>query len=251
MEHNQSEELSPEYIRDFYNKLGKREQFDDYSYWKWFKTKSAKAQYDTTINTILKAIETGVSGKVLEIGIGDGAFTHLWLNDDTEVDAIDISSEMLAGAKIKFGERINYILGDITKDHLGEEKYDYIFAIRCIEYMPDKALVIKKSSKLLTKNGKLLLITKNPHFLKLFGQDVIVHSGKIDIFELADLLEANGFKVRKILPAVLGGKEFHLPVVRNMLKAYHNKSIHTSLNREEWFRKFYAESFLIYAEKEQ
>ncbi|MFZ5955058.1 MAG: class I SAM-dependent methyltransferase [Nanoarchaeota archaeon] len=238
-----------EKIGTFYDNLNKKSEFKTYSDWKWFRTKSSISQFNQTKASIIKSIQEKNFNSALEIGPGDGIWTELLSHHCKKIDAIDISKEMLKMAKKRFAgtQNIKFIEGDFLKLNLPESKYDLVYSIRCFEYIPEKDKAIKKFMRLLKKDGKLLLITKNPHFLSIKMRDKEIHSKQIDILKLKSKLEENGFQVLKIYPAVFG-KGFHFPLFRYFSQKFHSKLIDRNFSIN-LMTKYLSESFIIYAKK--
>lgn len=235
------------YVKSFYNSLDKK-NYKTYSEWKWFRSKSSISQYKQTKNAILKNLAGKNFDYALEIGPGDGIWTELFLDYCNEIDAVDISKEMLKMAQERIkNKKVKFILGDFLHSRL-KRKYSLIYSVRCIEYLPDKSQIIKKLASLAKIKAMLLIVTKNPHFIKIRKKDKKLHSGQIDIFELKNLIESNGFKVKGIYPAVFG-KGFHFPIARELMSKFHSMLLKKSISPGSLFTKYFSESFLILAEK--
>ena len=235
------------FVKHFYNSLD-RKDCKTYADWKWFKSKSSRAQYNQTKNTILRALNGNRYNSALEIGPGDGIWTQLLLNFCSKIDAIDLSEEMLRMAKERLNSKpVNLMKGDFLKTHF-KGNYDLIYSVRCIEYIEDKELLIRKCKSLLKNKGHLLFVTKNPNFFVLKKQDKTLHSKQISIIKLKKLLENQGFKVKLVLPAVFG-KGFHFPGFRQFSNLLH-KNILNKKSGYNFFVKHFSESFLIFAENE-
>src|SRR3989344_1312315 len=192
-----------EYVQSFYNNLD-RKNYLTYSDWKWFRTPSSKSQFIQTKKTIINALNGKSFDSAFEIGPGDGIWTQLFCHYAKKIDAIDISEEMLRMARARLKDK-NVALkqGNFLTSKL-KKKYDLIYSVRCIEYLPDKESLIKKISSIAKNGANVLIVTKNPHYFKIRNQDKNLHSNQIDILRLKALFEKQGFKVKCILPAVLG-----------------------------------------------
>ena len=236
-----------DYVRSFYNSLDKK-SYKTYSDWKWFRSKSSKAQYIQTKNTIIKVLNGKRFSSAFEIGPGDGIWTKLLLNYSKQIDALDLSEEMLDMATKRLnGAKVGLRHGDFLTTKI-KKKYDLIYSIRCIEYLPDKDRAINKISSIANKGAGVLLVTKNPHFMKLIKQDKKLHSNQIEVLALKGLLEKYGLQVVFIHPAVFG-KGFHIPMIRPFLSIMHDRILRKTVFKNNFFIKHFSESFLIFAQK--
>jgi ubiquinone/menaquinone biosynthesis C-methylase UbiE len=94
----------------------------------------------------------------LIVGIGTGHdIEALKLKQIKHIEGIDISSGMLAKAKVKHPEIILHHADFITYDNFKKEKYDLIICSGTVEFIPDFSGFFEKISHMLTKNGRLLL----------------------------------------------------------------------------------------------
>jgi len=236
-----------DYVRFFYNSLNKKKHAS-YSDWKWFRSKSSIAQYNQTKNTIKMALGVKKFNDAFEIGPGDGIWTELISDYCKKIDAVDLSEEMLRMAKHRLkNKNVNLNRGDFLKINI-KKKYDLVYSIRCIEYLPDKERAIQKISSISKKGTIVVIITKNSKFLKMRGLDRKLHSKQIDILDLKNKMENCGFEIKLICPAVFG-KGFHFPIIRNILSKVHNYILKNGTSANNFFVKYFSESFLIAAQK--
>ena len=235
------------YVGSYYDNLNKKIP-TSYSDWKWFRSKSSIFQYNQTKKAIQKAIGGHTYNRALEVGPGDGIWTELLTKYCSNIEAIDLSEKMLEMAKIRLmGKNVRFIHGNFLTKKINGNK-NLIYSIRCIEYLPDKERVIRKFYFLLKNNADLIIITKNPHFLRLRKQDKKLHSRQIDIIALRDILKKEGFRNIQIYPAVFG-KGFHFPFLRQISAYFHNKILIKDKKKISLIVKYLTESFLIHAKK--
>lgn len=94
---------------------------------------------------------------ILEIGCGTGLFTSyiLELFPDAEIDALDLSSSMIARAVEKFSaSKINFIEKDF-REFKTEKRYDLILSSSTLQWL-DLEPTFKKVAELLNPKGKFL-----------------------------------------------------------------------------------------------
>ena len=225
--------LSGEYVKNYYN-AALRNMNMPYADFRWFSSSYSVAEYKQTKQTILHALGDKKFDFVLEIGGGDGVWTELLLNRSNFITEMDISEEMLRGAKKKYADRnnIEFIRGDFLENKLSSGRYDLIYAIRCFEYFPDQQGAISEMHRLLKSGGRALIVTK-----------------QISPGDLEKLFSAAGFIVEDVRPAILG-KKFDILPARIVSYGLHA----LSLSRFGWviptfFKKYFSESFLVVARK--
>ena len=111
--------------------------------------------------------------KVLEIGCGHGFYSNIFSKVARNVEGFDYNKEYIRYAKNNFKKKnLKFSIKDITKiDNNIMMKFDYIFLIDVYLFFFDKFFqkklflkkdtILKNISKLLGKNGKLVII--DPH----------------------------------------------------------------------------------------
>lgn len=92
---------------------------------------------------------------VLDIGVGTGQTSEIFVNSDTNVSCIDISGDMLSVAKSKYPykELIQYDVEDGLLKLFPEEKFDIIVAVGILEFIKDIKKTLSELKQLLKNNG--------------------------------------------------------------------------------------------------
>lgn len=111
---------------------------------------------------------------VLDVGVGTGQTSEIFIKKGASVTGIDISQKMLdlAGSKYKFKTLIKH---DITKglpEVLKSEKFDIIVASGIFEFTKDMENILKNLLKLLESNGIIVLT------YEVFGENNAYESKK-------------------------------------------------------------------------
>ena len=96
------------------------------------------------------------SGKVLEIGVGDGS--HLPLYHSHHIMAIDISEAMLAKAKRFESETINVVLMDGENLHFGNASFDYVVISHTIAVVNNPDKLLEQVYRVMKPGGKLFIL---------------------------------------------------------------------------------------------
>lgn len=200
----QTEQVKNKYNQDIPNKFGR-----NYEQERWFKNDIQCAGYEMTKAAVKRFALASDFRDCLELGPGHGTWTKELLEfaPSAHYDLLDISSEMLGLVRERFAGKAN--IDYIENDFLcfeAKKQYDFFFSSRAVEYIPEKAEVVKKIVELIAPKGRGFVITKTPKYLrnKLLGRTVPeFHSGQILPNYLAKLFKDSGCKDIKVYPVTL------------------------------------------------
>src|SRR3989344_1813951 len=187
----------------------------------WLCSEAAKFDYRQTKEALLSALKPQANENILEIGCGPGTWTGIVAGKCRELTTIDISAEMLDAAKRAANKKnVKFVKCDFL-DYRTNRKFDKVFMVRVIESFKSKEQAIRKISKMLKPNGKLVIISKttpsiwdvSPRirrffagigFFKLRDADMPrVYVENISAGGLMKLLKRNGFSHLSLGFAVL------------------------------------------------
>lgn len=105
-----------------------------------------------------------VSGRqVLDVGAGDGRWSHYWNERGAQVAAIEQHLPLMKAAQFA-NPAVKFIHGH-AESYDYPDYYDIIFAKEIIEHIPDDKLFLGTMAGNLKKGGKLILTTQNAHSL--------------------------------------------------------------------------------------
>lgn len=152
-------------IKNQYNRLAR--ELKNYETERWHKRLLSRISFGQTKLSLRRVLENdGENLSVLEIGCGSGVWSKLLLNRAKSLTLLDISRGMLDQAQRKLSnfKNITFVEADFLK-YQTKKKFDHICAIRVFEYFPDKKIALKEMYDLLNKNGKVIIVTKNPVFI--------------------------------------------------------------------------------------
>lgn len=99
--------------------------------------------------------------KILEIGCGNGWFSHLMsLIPNTEVIGLDVTIiELEQAAKVFDKENLTFVYADLfEKTALNDEKFDVIVFNSSLQYFENPQELFKIVSRLLNENGEIHII---------------------------------------------------------------------------------------------
>lgn len=206
-------------VKSFYNNTMPGKFGDDYEYNRWFKDAIQQVGYEQTKAAITRhvlAATTLAPSAILELGPGAGTWTKLLCArfPDAQIDALDISKEMLARAKAALaddGERVEFIESDIL-DWNTAEHYDLFFSSRVLEYIDNKTKFATHVFRFLAAGARGVLITKMPHYTRdrLLGRKTsALHQGQISPRDLTRELVLAGFVDVRCYPVTISLPLFH------------------------------------------
>jgi len=108
------------------------------------------------------------SGKVLDLGCGNGWFTAILArNNKLEVVGVDINfTELKQASKVFFQPNLNFVYGDIFQSQFLKNTFDFITINAVMQYFEDLNLLITRLFEILKPGGEI-------HFIDspFYGQD--------------------------------------------------------------------------------
>lgn len=122
---------------------------------------------------------SNIGGDVLELGVGTGLALPLY-KGDVRVTGIDLSAEMLKGAREKVErEGLSHVIaldeGDATKLPYADNSFDVVVMAFVITVVPDPDAVLAECERVLRPGGKVIIAShmrgQNP--IRAFVEDII------------------------------------------------------------------------------
>lgn len=239
--------MDSEKVKNIYNE--KIRNCDSYEKKRWFQNSIRRAGYKMTLNALKRHVFEVNFGHCLELGPGHGTWTEklIQTHQSSKFDLVDISEEMLALSQKRFEDldNIRYFRSNFLEFE-ADQKYDFFFSSRVIEYLPQKELVVKKIVDLLEDEKEGFIITKTPKYLraKLLKRKVSdFHSGQISPQDLVNLFKQNNCKV-DVYPVTLSFPVLHSAKINLFLaKIFSNKKLN-------FISQFFSESYGIKFKKQ-
>ncbi len=235
-------------IKNMYNLEVKKQSKGNYEHYRWMSTPDAKIDYMMTYEAIYLQIKQLNFKKVIELGPGPGTWTKLLIEENPKARflLVDISREMIRQAKKNLPKKNIVFKESNFLDVPIKEKFGLFFSSRAIEYIPDKVAAIDKIYNLLNEKGIGIIITKQPHpvkmiFRRMLGKKISAeHMEKISPRSFKKLLLKRGFKDISVYPVLMPPKMLFIP---RKLRIFIFKRFYR--NRLSLFTKFLSESYLI------
>ncbi len=112
---------------------------------------------------IFKYSRISPDSNVLEIGIGTGQATKLFLDKGCKLTAVELGENLADYCKVKFEnyKNISIINDDFLKCDLPENSFDLIYSATAFHWIPQPS-GYEKVKRLLSKNGILALFWNHP-----------------------------------------------------------------------------------------
>lgn len=102
-----------------------------------------------------------LKGNLLELGCFKGDFTKRFLPYFKEITCVEASIDAMNEAKIKIGNRVNFINALFENVEL-KDKYDNIVMTHVLEHLDDPIRVLKRvNNEWLSENGRFFLVCPN------------------------------------------------------------------------------------------
>ena len=98
--------------------------------------------------------------RIADLGCGTGTLSVLLADEGYAVDGVDFSSQMVARARAKAGDRddVGFVVADAGRPPLSAGAYDVVLSRHVLWALPDPAAALARWVDLLARDGRLLLI---------------------------------------------------------------------------------------------
>ncbi|WP_407413818.1 class I SAM-dependent methyltransferase [Methanobrevibacter sp.] len=115
--------------------------------------KFVESMYEELVNEIQKS----KSGKILDVGCGNGNLFTLLSDEKYELYGIDFSENMITEAKDKCGEKASFFVADAEKLPFNDNTFDIIVCNASFHHYIHPDIVLTEMQRVLKDNGKLLI----------------------------------------------------------------------------------------------
>jgi 2-polyprenyl-3-methyl-5-hydroxy-6-metoxy-1,4-benzoquinol methylase len=132
--------------------------------------------------------------KLLEIGCGTGNFIeHIVKNENLDITGSEIYLKGLVYAKNNLPS-VNFVQFDVTRGKIGEQ-FDIITAFDVIEHIENDNAALSNISKMLNKDGVLIISVPQHMFLWSKLDEIVKHKRRYSRRDLLDKLKTNNFDI--------------------------------------------------------
>lgn len=184
------------------------------------------------------AKHTHPAGDLLELGYGDGLFTHELVQMGHTVTLLEGAQSLVAKVRSEYGDRLQ-IHHSLFEEFETEKTYDYVIATHVLEHVDNPVSVLSHMKSWLKPSGRLVVIVPNkeslhrqlavlmnlqPQMDTLSDRDQVVGHQRVYSFEtLAKDLDQAGFEV-------VERKGFFLKVLPNSMMLDFSEKLINALN---------------------
>jgi ubiquinone/menaquinone biosynthesis C-methylase UbiE len=211
--------LRPDEVRADYNQTVQDVQ-GEYVRFRWLSSPTKRRHYAQTRASLLWASQWSQPGRLLEVGCGPAVWTEIFLPRARSATLLDISDEMLDGARRALDGRpgLSFVRADFTEATLDPAAYDTVVSVRAFEYMPDKPATLARFAAVLRPGGRFVLVTKNAGWRDhreaqksvqqrdpdSIPRNVRLQAGVVEWRNLESMARDAGFREVSVHPVVIG-----------------------------------------------
>jgi SAM-dependent methyltransferase len=162
--------------------------------------------------------EVGGSGRLLELGCGDGRLLAE-LRGDFDVTGIDISEYAVARARQRL-PGAHLLVGDVA-DCDPEAHFDVVVAFNVLEHLPDPRTLMMRVGEMLSEGGRFVFAVPNKHgtvgsaLVRLMNRMDHTHISTYSRERWLEIADELGFQQIRVLNATWFG-----PTASDLAKAY-------------------------------
>ncbi len=151
---------------------------------------------------VVSHIKLKNKSNILDVGCGTGDSLVLLnkLNENLNLYGIDISEKMLKRADKKLHKKAVLKLGDVENIRFQEKSFDYVINTEAFHHFPDPNKATKEMSRVLKKNGKLIIADINFYFNFIHWLFKKIEPGHVKIYnekEFQSFFLKNNLKIKE------------------------------------------------------
>lgn len=107
---------------------------------------------------LLLGVLPAAPARIADLGCGTGTLSLLLVEAGYAVDGLDFSAAMIEQARLKAGDRCEFVVGDAAAPDLDHAAYDVVLCRHVLWALPDPVEALRRWRELLRPDGRLVLI---------------------------------------------------------------------------------------------
>lgn len=113
---------------------------------------------------LLRIVDPKPGKKILEVGCGDGYFTHAFAEAGADVEGSDIAAAMIAEAKEKYPKQKWYTASADNLSFAKNELYDTVVVVLALQNIENLNGAVAEASRVLKPGGNFIFVLNHPAF---------------------------------------------------------------------------------------
>jgi ubiquinone/menaquinone biosynthesis C-methylase UbiE len=113
---------------------------------------------------LLRVVAPQAGKKILEVGCGDGYFSHAFAAAGAEAEGSDVAPAMVASAKEKYKEQRWYVASADNLSFAKNELYDSVVIVLALQNIENLNGAISEAARVLKPGGELAIVLNHPAF---------------------------------------------------------------------------------------
>jgi len=185
---------------------------------------------------ILRIVAPEKGMRVLDLGCGQGFFSHALSAKGAYVTGVDVSPELINIAKVRAGHNEEFHVAPSDMLHAWKDStFDAVSIILALQNIERMAQTLREASRVTKKGGKLVIVLNHPAY-RIPGESSWGHDEKIDRqYRRVDSYLSDSKREIDMNPGSAGGQKtvsFHRPL-QGYSKSLANAGF-AILRIEEW-----------------
>jgi len=196
-------------------------------------------QSKVILPNLLRILPPEKGKRIIDIACGQGFFSKIYAEGGGEVLGVDISSELIKIAQKNESEKLRFKVANAQKiSGVKDESFDSALIILALQNIKDMPEAVKEASRVLVKNGKLVIVLNHPCFRVLkgssweFDEKEGVQYRRVDKYGVPFSVEVDMNPGAKPIHKKVKTVSFHRPL-QDYFKAL-NKANFVVSGLEEW-----------------
>lgn len=122
-------------------------------------------QHKVILPNLLRIVAPEKGMKILDLGCGQGFFSHAFAARGAHVTGVDLSPDLIAIARVRAGHNEEFHVAPSDKLSIWKDgSFDVAVIVLALQNMERMKEVLTEASRVLVKGGKLIIVLNHPAF---------------------------------------------------------------------------------------